>query len=116
MSIRDTTLTKAIRMLDAVGAKYAILYNGASYGTLPIETPQPVAVRPKYKRGTTRAHYLPYLENLQPGDSAEVPFDRFDGTVMAANVSAYCTHKWGSGCSVTSRNDETRSVEVLRIA
>lgn len=114
LSIHQTATDKAIRILEAIGAKYAIHIDGEVYGTLK------VAKEPKrnrlYAHGETRSHYLPYIENLQVGESASVPYSYFDPKVLASNISALCCHRWGSGSAMTSKNDVTKSVEVLRLA
>ena len=115
-TIRQTAFNRALRMLDAAGAAYAVQFDGNTYGTLPIAPPPPAKpARPRYKRGTTRAHYLPYLAPMQPGDSVAIPHGGFDMTVLSANVSAAIVHMWGAGAAMTHRNDDANVVEVLRL-
>jgi len=111
--IHQTATAKAIKILEAIGAKYAIHIDGEVYGTLKV-TKEPNRNRP-YANGETRSHYLPYIENLQIGESASVPYSYFDPKVLASNISAFCCHKWASGSAMTARNDVTKSVEVLRL-
>ncbi|MGV0954697.1 MAG: hypothetical protein ACOYBR_10325 [Fluviibacter sp.] len=115
-AIRQAAVDRALRMLDAAGAVYAVQFDGNTYGTLPIAPPPPAKpARPRYKRGLTRAHYLPYLADMQPGDSAAIPAGPFDLTVMAANVSGAVVHMWGAGAAITHRNDTAGTIEVLRM-
>lgn len=117
-TIRRTALNRAISMLEAAGATYAIQFEGETFGTLTIAEPKPVKQtrNRKYPPGAdARAHYIPYLAPLKPGDAAEVPFGMFDGVSLARNISAYCVHAWGTGAAITQRNDKAQTVEVLRL-
>ncbi len=115
-AIRQAAVDRALRMLDAAGAVYAVQFDGNTYGTLPIAPPPPAKpARPHYKRGLTRAHYLPYLQGMNPGDSAAIPHGGFDLTVLAANVSAATVHLWGAGAAITHRNDTAGTIDVLRV-
>lgn len=114
LAIHQAATAKAIKILEAIGAKYAIHIDGEVYGTLKV-TKESNRNRP-YAHGETRLHYLPYIENLQVGESASVPYSYFDPKVLASNISALCCHRWGSGSAMTAKNDITKSVEVLRLA
>lgn len=116
-TIRRTALNRAISMLEAAGATYAIQFEGETFGTLTIAEPKPAKQtrNRKYPPGVTRAHYIPYLAPMKPGDAANVPFGMFDGVSLARNISAYCVHTWGTGAAITQRNDEAQTVEVLRL-
>ena len=115
-AIRQAAVDRALRMLDAAGAVYAVQFDGNTYGTLPIAPPPPAKpARPRYKRGATRAHYLPYLAPMQPGDSVAIPHGGFDLVVLTGNVSAATVHMWGRGAAMTCRNDTAGTVEVLRL-
>lgn len=112
-NVRQTAVDRAMRMLDAAGAEYAIEFAGQTYGTLK------VAPKPKraaiYPRGATRAHYLPLMENLQPGESVIVPSNGFDLSVLAKNISAYAANTWGRGECMTVTNRDRDCIEVLRL-
>ena len=118
MPVQHTAVMRAIAMLNAAGASYAVQFDGATYGNLEVKLPtgKKHADYTRYKRGTTRGHYLPYLETLVPGNVASVPYSDFDPRTLAANISAYCVNAWGKGNAITSRNDATGHVDVLRIA
>lgn len=113
LTIHRTAVARAIAMLNAAGAEYAVIFDGETHGNLEVK---PTSQRkPRYPRGATRAHYLPHLETLAPGDSAVVPVGPFDPATLAANISAYCYHTWGAGAGMTARNDEAGTIEVLRL-
>jgi hypothetical protein len=116
-TVQHIALTRALKTLDAIGARYAVQYDGLTYGTLTI-APEPKAktrAGPRYARGMTRAHYWPHIIHMEPGDVATIPFGEFDPETLAANVSAACFHVWGKGNTVTKRDDAQRVINVLRI-
>jgi hypothetical protein len=116
-TVQHIALTRAIRALEAIGARYAIQYDGETYGTLPI-APEPkakVRAGPRYARGMTRAHYWPHIVHMEPGDVAAIPFADFDPETLACNAAAACHHLWGKGNTVTKRDDIARVVNILRI-
>lgn len=117
-TIQQAAFTRAIRTLDALGAQYAVIYDGQTYGTLALAPPprQRKDGRTHYKRGTTRAHYWPYIENLKVGEAVSIPYADFDPHVLAGNISAACCHAWGAQTHVTQRDDVQGIVKVLRIA
>lgn len=116
-TVQHIALKRALKALDAISAKYAVQYEGQTYGTLSVAAPAKVRKdgRPHYRRGTTRAHYWPYLEAMQPGDVVAIPFADFDPYILARNITAACCHAWGNGQSITQRDDAARVVNVLRI-
>lgn len=116
LSIHKMAVDKAIKILDASGALYAVQYNGETYGTLEVKPHNPNKRNKPYAHGETRSHYLPYIENLQIGQSVSVPFSYFDGRILASNISACCISLWGNGAAMTAKNEETKSIEVLRLA
>jgi len=82
LSIHQVAIDKAIKLLDAAGATYAIQYNGDTYGTLQVK-PAPIRQR-RYAIGETRAHYWPIIGNLKAGECASVPFGEFDVKILSS--------------------------------
>lgn len=117
LPIQHTAVMRALRMLDAAGAVYAVQFDGATYGQLEVKPQRPKKKHGdyvRYPRGTTRAHYLPYLEALAPGETASVPCGDFDPRTLSANISSYCVNAWGAGNAMTSLNRSTDCIDVLR--
>lgn len=113
LSIHQVAVDKAIKLLDASGATYAIQYNGQTYGTLEIKPP---SSRPRrYPKGETRAHYLPIIGELKVNEGAAVPISYFDPSILSSNISGYCVHNWGAGNAMTKINRENQTIEVLRV-
>lgn len=117
-TIQDMAFERALRMLDAAGAQYAIVYNGETYGTLELAPPPKVRRRGPglYPRGMTRAHFLPHLGELQPGECAKIPYADFDVAILQSNVAAFCSSTWGAGNSMARRFDGAGELHVLRLA
>lgn len=113
LSIHQVAVEKAIKLLEASGATYAIQYNGNTYGTLQVK-PAPLRQR-RYAKGETSAHYLPIIGGLKNGQSASVPMSYFDPRILSSNISGYCVHNWGAGNAVTKLNREKQTIEVLRV-
>jgi hypothetical protein len=69
----------------------------------------------KYGFGALREYYGPWLKDLEPGGSAEIPCDKFDIVALQAGVASMASDLWGNGSYMTSRNKEKNSLEVLRV-
>ena len=117
-TLRTIALSRALKTLDAIGAQYAVIFEGETYGALALAPPPRLRKdgRPHYKRGKTRAHYWPYIENLQIGEDVAIPWADFDPVVLGSNVSAACTHHWGIQSHVSQRDDNAQTINILRIA
>lgn len=115
-TIQDITVKRAMIMLKAAGAQYAVVYGGETYGTLELAPPPKVRRRGPglYPRGTTRAHFLPYIENLQPEEIAKIPYGDLDVNTLQSNIAAYCSTNWGTGSASVRRFDTLNELHVLR--
>jgi hypothetical protein len=113
LSIHQVVIEKAIKLLEASGATYAIQYNGNTYGTLQVK-PAPLRKR-HYAKGETMAHYLPIIGGLKTGQSASVPMSYFDPRILSSNISGYCVHNWGASNAMTKINREKQTIEVVRL-
>jgi hypothetical protein len=115
-TIQDVTFARALRLLDTVGAQYAIVYGGKTHGTLELAPPPKVKRKGPglYPPGVLRAHFLPYLADLKPGETAKIPYGGYDGEVLQSNVSAYCSVTWGNQSASSRRYDRVGELHVLR--
>lgn len=117
-TLQQIALSRALRTLDAIGAQYAVIYNDETYGVLKL-APPPRKRKDgfaQYKRGETHRHYWPLVKDLRPGEVAQVPYDIFESAVLIGHICAACTHAWGKGSYVSKRNDETQTVDLLRLS
>ena len=112
--IKQQTLKKAISMLNAIGASYAIIdEDGTKHGELNVL--RSLAPR-KYPRGTLSNYVKPYLENMKVGDVVPIPIGEFSmNDIRSAAVSWSCYH-WGNGTLTTAIDKEGGKVEALRIS
>ena len=69
----------------------------------------------KYGYGALREYYGPWLKDLEPGSSVEIPCKDFDITDIQAGVASQASDIWGNGSYMTSMNREKNVVEVLRL-
>jgi hypothetical protein len=113
--VKQQTLTRALNMLNALGATYAVIEeDGTKHGTLEVaETKKRSS---KYKHGELSAYASTHMANMSAGDVEEVPFGKYEGEeVRSAAVSWACYH-WGNGTVTTATNKDKKVVEVFRIA
>jgi hypothetical protein len=115
-NIKAEAAHRAMKLLDASGFQYAVLMDGEKFGALEImeSNNRPGWVR--YSRGMTRRHYWPYLQDMQPGDVAEIPQGGFNMATLASNISAACCHTWGNGSAICQRDEANAVVTVLRVS
>lgn len=117
LEIQRKKIESFAKLLTAWGVPYKIqVPDGPDLGDL--EVAAPVAPRRrspnKHPLGTVKAYFLPYLEQMQPGGYAEIPFAQFDPESLRGAVAAWCSVNWGKGQSSTSCNRKSGCVEVIR--
>jgi hypothetical protein len=120
LEVQKQSLDRAIKLLTSLAAnndiRWAISVGEEAYGNSGLAITKPAKSRGGlYKRGETRDHYYPYLKDLQPGETAEIPFDRFDPATLSANVGSAAGVMFGAGNYVTCRVDTKQVIQVLRI-
>jgi hypothetical protein len=114
LAITAKTIEQAIKLLKATGCQYKIIdVAGNEYGDLKV-----VAEKGTKKRKSTHAygsvtnHFKPYLKDLDVGDVAVVPIDKFEHASLLSCVAAWCVTNWGKGNARTCRSGDT--IQVLR--
>jgi len=118
MNLKIRTIESALEVLLNLGCAYAVktadkqIYE---HGTLFVEQPARQKRGTKYGYGAIKRYYLPFIENMAPGDYVEVPTGSFDIIDLQAGLSACCVKIWGTGSTTTSINREKQAVEVLRV-
>lgn len=113
--VKQQTLTRALNMLNAIGAIYAVIeQDGTKHGTL--EVAEPKKRSGKYAHGELSGYASEHMANMSVGDVVEIPFGKYEGEeVRSAAVSWACYH-WGNGTVTSATIKEKNIVEVLRIA
>lgn len=118
MSVQQVALDRALKLLAASGAQYAVIgFDGAKYGGL--EVAQPKAKKTKvftHAHGEFRDYFLPFIGSMRPGDSINVPFGKYQPEELRGPLSSWCSTNWGSGNTITSVNRKGGYVEVLRVS
>lgn len=113
--VEKIAVRRALRVLNAVKdhIQYAIEFDGETHGNRELAVVKKRVHGKKYPYGSTRKHYLPYLETVKQGGVVNIPFGAFDGKVLSGNVSAACVHLFGKGHATVHRNDLTSTIDVL---
>lgn len=113
--VKQQTLTRALNMLNAIGATYAVIeQDGTKHGTL--EVAEPKKRGSKYAHGELSKYVSGYMKDMNITDVYEIPFGKYEGEeVRSAAVSWACYH-WGNGTVTSATIKEKNIVEVLRIA
>ena len=111
--VQSIAFNKALNLLNATGAEYAIKFDGQVYGTLKLAPER--GRKSLYRRGETHKYFWPLVQGMVVGEVREVPIDRFDPPTLASNVSSACVRNWGVGNSVISLRRSKGVVAVLRV-
>lgn len=101
----------AIGMLSARGCLYTVhVPNGEKYSNMPEEE-----IKKKIIRTNSFKEYVnPILDKLNVNDFIAVPFDKYDGPKLQANLCARANSRWGSKSVITSINREKKVIEMIR--
>lgn len=113
--IQLVTLNRALTLLDAIGAKYAIISpDGTRFGDLSIADDKPEDTRTysfKELGAYVRDQFI--LHNV--GDVAIIPIDKFDIDELQSAISSHAVKTGGKGSYTTCRSKDKKSIEVLRV-
>ncbi len=112
---------RSIIALRAAKAKFIIVMPDGqtiSHGDLKLEEPKLGRRKrnPDIPHGALTAHYMPYLQDMKPGDMVEVPYGNFPPAILAGSISSRVCQLWGRKTTMTAQNAEKNVVEVLRYA
>lgn len=121
--VQKVALQRALSMLKAAGAQFAVIVDGEKYGDLLVQPPKP----PKPERQRAPAHnfmqygYREKVRAMQPGAAIaiEIPAsirddkklrDGLAGAICACGVTEY-----GNGNFMTARSLDGKAIECVRI-
>lgn len=65
--------------------------------------------------GSLSAHYVPYMENLQPDDLVQIPVGDFEAGRLQSSVAARATSRWGKGSYTCVVSRDRQFVELWRL-
>jgi hypothetical protein len=115
--IQQQTLKKAIILLDAIGATYAIIdQQGNKHGTLEVVEAKTKRAKSKHPRGYMSDYAESQIGHLKVGDVVELSIEQFGKEGTRGAVTAWACNNWGNGKITTGYNKDTNKLEVLRIA
>jgi hypothetical protein len=114
MSINGVALKKAIALLEAIKADYAIKFDGQKIGRLEIkDTSVNQAIKHNYQN-----IYRPVLKTLKAGQVHRWNFDEDKAKAFRSAVTSAATKAWGKESylsSVTKTDNGSCAIEILRI-
>jgi hypothetical protein len=116
--IEKITLKQAIKWLDALKVKYAIIdLEGGHHGNLEIKRQpiKPLRSPHKYEYGSLAKYLRPYLTTLEIGGTAVIPSGPFELPHVARSASSMAHHLWGAGNAKHTLVRKENSVELIRL-
>jgi hypothetical protein len=113
-TVHQKALTNAIKLLNAIGAKYAIVDSDLKkHGELEVITKkkrQPA----KYPYGVIRQHIAPYLANIKVNETARIPVAPYDVETVYGSASSNATVLWGKKCHRVGTTSDKKFVLITR--
>ena len=107
-------LTSAIKLLNAIGAKYAIVdSDGRTHGELEIKAKakrKPL----KYPYGSLANHIRPYLSTCNVNQTVSIPVAPFDLEAVYGSTSSIASKDWGNGCHKIGVSNDKKHVLITR--
>lgn len=113
-NVHEKALTNAIKLLNAIGAKYAIVDSDSKkHGELEVVVKS--KRRPaKYPYGVIRKHIKPYLDHIKVNDTARIPVSPYDAATVYGSASSTATVLWGKQCHKVGLSEDKRFVLITR--
>lgn len=118
MKIESLAVEKLLLGLKNLGCSYVVIdKNKQKYENgVIVGKDKPYKRRFTYPYGTLKKYYLPFIENLRPGESASVPLAEFSFTEIQHGLTSTASAMWGNGTYMTSRNIKDKCVDIIRIS
>jgi len=118
LNIQKKEINRLTTLLKSAGASYDILLPDGvrlQHGSVSKTADTNAPSGHRYRRGETPAYFLPLIKDLKPGEAVEIPFDRFHPYTLASNIGSHAFAMWGKGNYTSSRDNERKVVELLRM-
>jgi hypothetical protein len=113
-NIHEKALSNAIKLLNAIGAKYAIVdSDNKKHGDLNVITKKKRAPA-KYEYGVIRKHIRPYLDHIKVNDTARIPVSPYDAHTVYGSASSTATVLWGKQCHKVGMSADKKFVIITR--
>ena len=115
--LEQKALNRLLEGLRNIGCSYVVIdKDGADYTYGDAFKKERQKKGSKYGRyGALREYYGPWLKDLDPGDTVEIPAKHFDLLDIQSGVCAKAVTDWGPGSCITSMNRDKNVLEVLRV-
>ena len=113
-TIHEKALSNAIKLLNAIGAKYAIVdADLKKHGDLEVITKK--KRRPaRYPYGVIRKHIKPYLDHIKVNESTRIPVSPYDLETVYGSASSTATVLWGKQCHKVGASSDKKFVIITR--
>jgi hypothetical protein len=112
--MQSKALGNMLRGLKVLGCSFIVIdSNGTKY-----EYGDAIRKKPKDKtvrNGDRRNYYMPFVQDMNPGDVVEIPAGEYSINEIQSGVSSILSKTWGNGSYVTSRDQKKNVLEVLRV-
>jgi hypothetical protein len=110
--IKLVTLNRALTMLDAIGARYAIISpDGTRFGDLPL-----AEEKTGYNFAELGAYVKQQFTHVEVGDVLIIPVDKFDVDKLQSAITSHACKIAGKGSYTTCRSKDKTQIEILRLA
>ena len=121
--LKQKTLTELLGVLAGMGCEYFVRDADGkehSHGeSLRVKVKPVKHTRKrnlKYQFGELTAYVRPYIDALQPGQNVVIPGGKYQAIELSSSTSSYANRIFGKGASLTAINEDTNTVEVLRLS
>ena len=113
-TLHAKALSNAIKLLNAIGAKYAIVDSDMrKHGDLEVVTKKKRAPA-KYPYGALRKHVAPYLAPLQVNQTVRIPVHPYDLPTVYGSASSTASTMWGQNAHKVGTTDDKKWVLITR--
>lgn len=121
--LKQKTLTELLGVLASMGCEYFV--RDADGKEHSHGESLRVKVRPvkhmrkrnlKYQYGELTAYVRPFIDALQPGQNVVIPGGKYQAAELSSSTSSYANRVFGKGGSLTAINEDTNTIEILRLS
>ena len=113
-TLHTKALTNAIKLLNAIGAQYAIKdAEGVVHGDVKAVSKQKKAPA-KYPYGSLSAHVRPYIASCAVNQTVTIPIGQYDLDSVYGSSSSIASKEWGNGCHKIGTSSDKKSVLLTR--
>ena len=111
--IIEIKLNRAKQILDQIGFKYAIIdSDNVKHGELELLQEAKPRKEPAYPLGELTNYIRPYLQNLERGEFADIPYGKYEKNILQRSTCGYANGEWGPHSYTTHMKED--HLEVFR--